>query len=560
MLDPMKSAINRIQEVLLCITFIFAGHQPKSLTDLTVVCALCTAKISNNLSCMIAHVKVHLDYKPLKCDYCTFKYFSMSRIRRHNSKVHPDKPVKVSYHPIPDIGKKIKEMKKRCFGSTSSGSAATTTFTTSISTSANEDEESMGDEDNDSPLTDVSRNSPADTNTGYGSQNAQLNVSSLLRNLIKNQFPDQQQANSVSKNRSLTDNLVAFNHRPGASNNISSTSLQQGQFSDSIVASNGQSVQKRLCRLCNTYIANSTSAFENHASRHLNYKPYSCAACSYKSYVRGKVSRHSLQVHGVRAPRGVVFKPLPGMKEKMRQVKLKCFYNPYLDQQDLIRKNGDNNDSASPSNNSGGYPNQLIDVATVDLSGNEDDDNNSTDSFSGAGSLALPVSNGQDGSELSRSKLPCAICFEWVADDSVLLKSHAAIHASSTTYMCSLCEFRDSSEARFREHAMNVHGDMHLKPYRCPFCTYMSCEQSKARRHVENVHNLSGDKIHIFEENDIKDKLVVVKAQCFPSLSQLPPNETRKSVINIQDSAPEPVIASKIDVTFSVFELVDGTV
>lgn len=47
----------------------------------------------------------------------------MSKMKRHMARVHPGKKVKVSYHPVPDIGKKIKEMKVKCFGAFA-GSAA----------------------------------------------------------------------------------------------------------------------------------------------------------------------------------------------------------------------------------------------------------------------------------------------------------------------------------------------------------------------------------------------------------------------------------------------------
>ena len=75
---------------------------PQSTTSpaeqkLVVDCQLCSAQISRNMSCLIAHAKVHLAYKPLKCDYCSFRHFAMSKIRRHNNRVHPQKPVKVRH-------------------------------------------------------------------------------------------------------------------------------------------------------------------------------------------------------------------------------------------------------------------------------------------------------------------------------------------------------------------------------------------------------------------------------------------------------------------------------
>lgn len=57
----------------------------------------------------------------------------MSKIRRHNARVHAGKAVRsieyfsnrynfvniqvrVSYHPITDIGSQVKDMKRKCFG------------------------------------------------------------------------------------------------------------------------------------------------------------------------------------------------------------------------------------------------------------------------------------------------------------------------------------------------------------------------------------------------------------------------------------------------------------
>ncbi len=64
----------------------------------------------------------------------------------------------------------------------------------------------------------------------------------------------------------------------------------------------------------------------------------------------------------------------------------------------------------------------------------------------------------------------------------------------------------------------DVKNHLNYKPYRCPFCKYMSCEQSKARRHVEHVHSVSGDTVEIHAQDNIKERILEMKARCFPSL------------------------------------------
>lgn len=203
---------------------------PSVYNKATIECLLCSAQISRNMSCLIAHAKVHLAYKPLKCEYCAFRHFAMSKIKRHNVRVHPGKAVKVSYHPISDIGRQVKETKLLCFGA----HASSTVW-------ASADAAAAAREDDDDP-DDVELSSP--TGGGMG---------------------------------------------------------------------------KKACQVCNTHLANNPSSFENHACKHLDYKPFHCHYCAYQSYIRGKVTRHIQQVHNGFQIK-INHKPQPGMKEKVQAV------------------------------------------------------------------------------------------------------------------------------------------------------------------------------------------------------------------------------------------------
>lgn len=65
---------------------------------------------------------------------------------------------------------------------------------------------------------------------------------------------------------------------------------------------------------------------------------------------------------------------------------------------------------------------------------------------------------------------------------------------------------------------LQVKNHLNYKPFRCPQCSYQSCEQSKARRHIEHVHSISGDSLISEVEENIKQRIMEMKAKCFPML------------------------------------------
>jgi hypothetical protein len=201
------------------------------------------------MSCLIAHAKVHLAYKPLKCEYCAFRHFAMSKIRRHNARVHAGKPVKVSYHPITDIGSQVKDMKRKCFGAFASSTVW--------------DRIDSGEMDSDGALVD---DEPAPTE---------------LRE-----------------------------HTP----------MLHSPMVDAAAAGD-----KQKCMMCHTLVAVNVTAMEQHASKHLNYKPYHCQYCTYDSYAREKVARHIQLMHANMASR-IGYRPQPSLRARVQQLsKTSCF-------------------------------------------------------------------------------------------------------------------------------------------------------------------------------------------------------------------------------------------
>lgn len=234
------------------------GDSSRSYGRLNVDCQLCRSQISRNMSCLIAHAKVHLAYKPLKCEYCSFRHFAMSKIRRHSARVHPGEPVKVSYHPVADIGRQVKEMKLKCFGALASSSIW-----------GSEDVDNADDDDcSDMTAPNQPEAASPATSEEYRNQSpVEANIASkLFEQLVRDRNiytgPTSTSSQLLAPSRvaaGVRDALASPSDRSHGTNGCDSYDLT--------------GLGKKACALCNIYLANNPSSFENHACKHMDYKP-----------------------------------------------------------------------------------------------------------------------------------------------------------------------------------------------------------------------------------------------------------------------------------------------
>ncbi|KRY01725.1 Zinc finger protein 26 [Trichinella pseudospiralis] len=447
---------------------------PRQPTKSTVYCNLCQAKISKNMSCLIAHAKVHLAYKPLKCEYCNFRHFAMSKIRRHNVRVHGNKPVKVSYHPVPDIGKQIKQMKLECFGLLASTAPIAAAQASSSSLlhqqqhqSATCDSSLYADDDtlllfedevvppecnavveDECQISTVATSPPTSANTTLNSDDASDDDRSL--NSLAGDFNCNTAGLLYSSSSSSTVNgereLVAVKKEP---------------FSAGDPALELPSLGKKMCCLCSTYIANNPSSFENHACKHLDYKPYHCHYCTYQSYIRGKVTRHIQQVHSG-LPVKIIHKPVPGIKDRIVTMKLRCF--PFLA------------------------------------------------GFAGEASSTLSGTNAS-----SMPPAVAAVVNALAADGSVNVASAGHGRITKDTVVCLLC----SQSIPCTETALTDHLPSHIanKFFHCPVCTYATNFLIRAKQHVHSAHPQSQETRIVCCPADGMRGLQELAVKCYGSLA-----------------------------------------
>ncbi|CDW56817.1 zinc finger protein [Trichuris trichiura] len=383
------------------------GCSARAPTKSTLYCNLCQAKISRNMSCLIAHAKVHLAYKPLKCEYCNFRHFAMSKIRRHNTRVHGSKPVRVSYHPVPDIGKQIKQMKLECFGITSSGG-------TQNRSSLIEDDSLFDDV----PPECASSEGEQTTTTTAGGDSA---VGEKTSALLDRRSPASKENLYIGSDL-LQNFLVPTDCRYGNSG---------GDHGDGVVVKKETAyltepcempgLGKKICCLCSTYIANNPSSFENHACKHLDYKPYHCHYCTYQSYIRGKVTRHIQQVHSG-LPVKIIHKPVPGIKDRIISMKFRCF--PFLA--------GFPSDRGAPGASS-----------------------------CGSGSVSALHGGGNSGSNADGSSLnatvTCQLCLQNVLANDTAFNDHLSAHISHKFFHCPVCTYATNFLIRAKQHVHSAH-------------------------------------------------------------------------------------------------------
>uniref|UniRef100_A0A5S6QSD3 C2H2-type domain-containing protein n=1 Tax=Trichuris muris TaxID=70415 RepID=A0A5S6QSD3_TRIMR len=384
------------------------GCSLRAPTKSTLYCNLCQAKISRNMSCLIAHAKVHLAYKPLKCEYCNFRHFAMSKIRRHNTRVHGSKPVRVSYHPVPDIGKQIKQMKLECFGITSS--------------TGTQNRSSLIEDD--SLFDDV----PPECASSEGEQTiatmggGEMAIGDRTSASVDRQSPLPKE--NLLLGTDLLQNFLAptdTRYGNGSGDHGAAGTIVKKENAYLAEPCEMPGLGKKICCLCSTYIANNPSSFENHACKHLDYKPYHCHYCTYQSYIRGKVTRHIQQVHSG-LPVKIIHKPVPGIKDRIINMKFRCF--PFLA--------GFPSDRGAPGAPSGG-------------SGSVGTSHGGSNSSSNA-----------DGSSLSAT-VTCQLCLQSVLASDTAFNDHLSTHISHKFFHCPVCTYATNFLIRAKQHVHSAH-------------------------------------------------------------------------------------------------------
>ncbi|KRY42051.1 Zinc finger protein 90 [Trichinella spiralis] len=420
---------------------------PRQPTKSTVYCNLCQAKISKNMSCLIAHAKVHLAYKPLKCEYCNFRHFAMSKIRRHNVRVHGNKPVKVSYHPVPDIGKQIKQMKIECFGLLAS--TAPIAQSSSSSSSLHHHHHHHQQQQQQQQACD----------SLYADDDTLLLFEDELPPECSAVVEDESQISAVGASPPTSANTT-LNSDDASDDDRSLTSLTGGDFNYNTglfynSSANGErdlvavkketfsnagdptlelpSLGKKMCCLCSTYIANNPSSFENHACKHLDYKPYHCHYCTYQSYIRGKVTRHIQQVHSG-LPVKIIHKPVPGIKDRIVTMKLRCF--PFL-----AGFAGEAPSTLSGTGGGTGSGSMPPAVAAV------------------VNALAADGSVNVTGSDHTRTKetVVCLLCSQSILCTETALTDHLPSHIANKFFHCPVCTYATNFLIRAKQHVHSAH-------------------------------------------------------------------------------------------------------
>ncbi|XP_003375915.1 zinc finger protein [Trichinella spiralis] len=193
------------------------------------------------------------------------------------------------------------------------------------------------------------------------------------------------------------------------------------------------SLGKKMCCLCSTYIANNPSSFENHACKHLDYKPYHCHYCTYQSYIRGKVTRHIQQVHSG-LPVKIIHKPVPGIKDRIVTMKLRCF--PFL-----AGFAGEAPSTLSGTGGGTGSGSMPPAVAAV------------------VNALAADGSVNVTGSDHTRTKetVVCLLCSQSILCTETALTDHLPSHIANKFFHCPVCTYATNFLIRAKQHVHSAH-------------------------------------------------------------------------------------------------------
>ncbi len=139
---------------------------------------------------------------------------------------------------------------------------------------------------------------------------------------------------------------------------------------------------------------------------------YYCHYCQYQSYIRGKVTRHIQQVHhGL--PVKINHRPIPGIKDKIQSIKMKCF--PFL-------------------------------TGTGDAYVTEHS------------AASRPSGNGSDQAvSVSYDEVMCRMCDASVLALESSMDEHLQIHIPVKYYHCPVCTYQTTYLIRAKQHVHSAH-------------------------------------------------------------------------------------------------------
>lgn len=80
------------------------------------------------------------------------------------------------------------------------------------------------------------------------------------------------------------------------------------------------------CLVCDQWVSMNPNSLDVHVKNHLEFKPHSCAYCTYKSCIAGKVKRHLDSVHRGKEPKVLSFSQTSqNLKQIIADMRTACF-------------------------------------------------------------------------------------------------------------------------------------------------------------------------------------------------------------------------------------------
>lgn len=229
-------------------------------------CQLCSCWVSVNPNSLEVHTKTHLNFKQHQCAYCSYRSCIAGKVKRHIDNVHNGEEKKVqSFTALtPALKRIIADTRALCFHNTPS------------------------------EATDVRANAEA--------LRQQL-LDEMQTEAVLNLPPGEKEAAQATYQAAISaaaENSGTSGGAVGEADDTLETPAAASSPSDSLYVEDDceEGDGGRLqCHQCWSNVADNPSSLGLHVRNHLDYKPFSCNLCDYKSCIQAKIKRHLRNKH-----------------------------------------------------------------------------------------------------------------------------------------------------------------------------------------------------------------------------------------------------------------------
>uniref|UniRef100_A0A915KUI6 C2H2-type domain-containing protein n=1 Tax=Romanomermis culicivorax TaxID=13658 RepID=A0A915KUI6_ROMCU len=433
-------------------------HMEDNHERVEITCNICCESVPNDNLSKTKHMTKHVGDFEYRCQYCDFVSFVNQETVKHSAAEHPNEPPRAGRYNLSShmASAAYERLADQCF--------------------SEQDRKNRSDN---------AYNRVMRTFNSFGDEEENLNGNA----------DDAEMGSSAEP---------ASDEEPLPVDNAETLTFSSSKFDTFNVDGT-----KYICRLCQTAVSMHSSSLYVHVKNHMNYKPYVCGYCDYRSPVKSKVRRHIINQHKTISGSPIVhYIPRPGVDKDILRWKIKCFPETASHAAAalaVLNSGAAPTIAAASSSLSKHRPSMSFEETHREIRRNSQHIVDvARDKPTATLHAAQPLSSKttlQAAGTASTSKSGLSV-------DRAAPSSMAAISAitsgGSDRIPCLLCKMVVADNPGSK----GIHAKNHLnsKPFHCAYCSYKSCLRGETKRHLNRQHPAMAMSI-AFKEDEVATKI-----------------------------------------------------